>query len=208
MVVRVDELRAQLIRLAAVLVATVLAVACSDGQAAARVSRAPASGIVDSIIDPGEAAARFVRGVPRVAALEGGAKSADELVEGFFEAIARGDSAAIAGMVVNRAEHGFLYYPTSIYTRKPYELSPDIAWLLSSETNLKAARRLVRRLGGQSVPVSSWTCDKVEQEGLNTIRSSCSVSVAEEKGLRKRQLFQSLIERGGRVKFLSYAGDL
>ncbi|MGK2963765.1 MAG: hypothetical protein ACSLFK_16715 [Gemmatimonadaceae bacterium] len=203
-----DELRAQLIRLAPVFVASIFAVACNDGQTAATPARGAAFGVVDSILDPTEAAARFVQGVPRVAALEGGASSAEELIEDFFEAIANGDSTAIARMAVSRAEYGFLYYPTSIYTGKPYELAPDIAWLLSSETSLKAARRLVRRLGGQQLNVSGWTCGNVKQEGLNTILSNCSVSLVQDQGRRTRQLFQSLIERDGRVKFLSYAGDL
>ncbi len=207
MVGGVDKLRSQLIRLAPVFIASIFAVACNDGQAAATPARVASAGVVDSILDPAEATARFVQGLPRVTALEGGASSAEELIDDFFGAIANGDSAAIARMVVSRAEYGFLYYPTSIYTRKPYELSPDIAWLLSSETNQKAARRLVRRLGGQKLGVSSWTCDKVEHEGLNTIRSNCSVLIEEEAGPRRRQLFQSLIERDGHTKFLSYAGD-
>ncbi|MGI9044630.1 MAG: hypothetical protein ACR2GK_10980 [Gemmatimonadaceae bacterium] len=197
-----------MIRLAPALLAAMIAVACTDGQAAATPEPAASAGVVDSILSPTEAAALFVRGLPRVTALDGGARSADELVESFFDAIADGDSAAIARMVVSRAEYGFLYYPTSIYTRKPYELPPDIAWLLSSETNLKAARRLVRRLSGQRLSVSSWTCGKVEHEGLNTVLSKCSVSLEEDQGRQSRQLFNAIIQREGRVKFLSYAGDL
>jgi hypothetical protein len=196
--------------------AVVLAVAllaCNDGQAATNDEaspthgRATAGGIVDSIVPASIALERFIAGVPVPARLDSAARSPDVLVALFVAALEKRDSAAIARMLVTRAEYGHLYYPASEYSRKPYELAPDIAWSLSSASNRKAAGRLLGRLGGESLSLERYTCATIEKQGLNTIHSGCQVTYRDRTGTHRRRLFKSFIEREGKAKFLSYAGD-
>ena len=186
--------------------AIVLTVACRDGQAAT--GQRPSGSVVDSILSPAEATARFVRGLPVVSSLEGGAATAQELVSQLAEAVSRSDTTAVERMIVSRAEYGHLYYPSSVFTRRPYELAPDIAWLLSSEANAKGTRRLLGRLGGQRVSFTRLECVEELREGDNTIRRDCTVDVSNATNRRVRtKLFHSVIERGGQAKILSLSGD-
>jgi hypothetical protein len=204
-VVRLDELRKELMRrvLPAVLF---LVVACADGQAATK--SVPHAAVVDSISDPLTALPVFLEGLERPEHLAGGAANPHELVERFFDALSRSDTAAVSSMIVTRAEYGFLYYATSVYAKKPYELPPDIAWTLSSEASAKAARRLLARLGGHAMDLERIECERIEHEGENEIRSGCAVTYVATSGDRmKQRLFRSMIIRDGRAKFLSYSGD-
>ena len=214
MVDRLDELRAQLVRINSALSLAVLVLACSDGQAAStsgasqRGSPAVQIGVVDSIIPSEVALERFIAGLPVTTSLEGGASTPDALVRKFIDALNRDDTAAITGMLVSRAEYGFLYYPTSVYSRKPYQLPPDIAWILSSESNAKGVRRLLARLGGTQLSMKQFSCGRIEREGLNTVHSDCRIVYAGTSAkFEERRLFKSIIERQGSAKFLSYSGD-
>ena len=214
MVGGLDELRAELVRIRSAFLLTVVILACSDGQAASTAGSLPQAepavviGVVDSIIPSDVALARFVAGLPVTTALEGGAPTTRQLVSRFLEALSKRDRAAIAEMIVSRAEYGFLYYPASVYSRKPYELSPDVAWMLSSESNAKGAGRLIDRLSGRPLKLVEFKCGMVAHEGLNTIHSDCRITYADASGKSEsRTLFQSIIEREGNAKFLSYSGD-
>lgn len=163
---------------------------------------------VDSILPPGQALERFLAGTSRPGELSGGAPNREDLAARFFKAIQERDSAALADMLVTRGEYGALYYPASIYSRKPYELAPDIAWMLNSEASAKGARRLLQRLGGQSLEPGELDCLESSIEGDNRISSDCQATYRVANGnVERRQLFKSMIERDGQVKFLSYAGD-
>lgn len=188
---------------AALLIAVV---ACSDGQASTAMPRAPVAGVVDSVLPLEVSLARFLDGLDRPAGLSGGAGTAVELIDEFLDAASRGDTAALSALLVSRAEYGFLYYPASVYSRKPYELSPDVAWLLSSEENTKAAKRL-ERLKGRRVSLAGFDCARTHAEGVNVVHTECSVKVVEGGRARTEKLFRSVIERDGHFKFLSYAGD-
>ena len=207
MVGRLDELRQELMhRLLLVTAAALFAVACRDGQAAD--NSMPGRTVVDSIRPPAEATARFVRGLPAVSSLEGGAPTAGALVSQIADAVARADTARLERTIVTQAEYGHLYYPSSVFTQKPYELAPDIAWLLNSEANAKGKRRLLDRLGGKQVRFARLTCGHPMKEGENTIRRECTVEVSAARGAPVRlKLFHSLIEREGHVKILSLSGD-
>lgn len=164
---------------------------------------------VDSILPFDEAVERFLAGAPRPERLRDGAKTTNELVQRFVIAIERNDTAALAAMLVSRAEYGALYYPSSIYARKPYELPPDIAWLLSSENSAKALRRLVERLGGRPIELGRAQCADSVTEGANIVLDSCNVTYRSGgTTIEGRRLFRSIIGRDGEMKFLSYAGDL
>jgi len=175
------------------------------------IDRAPAttSPVVDSVVPVAEALARFQSGLPRVSKLEPAARSRDELVENFIAALESGDSARLAELQVSRAEYAFLYYPTSIYARKPYELPPDIAWLLSEQNSRKGRHRIVRRLGGNPLGFRGYECGPAAKEGENRFWRSCQVEYVDPAAgvpVRKR-LFGSIIEREGSFKLLSYAND-
>lgn len=189
----------------AVLLMTV--VACSDGQAATRLAHSPSPGVVDSVLPREVSLARFLSGLDRPDGLDGGASTASGLIRKFSDAITVGDTAALGRLLVSRAEYGFLYYPTSVYAKKPYELSPDVAWLLSSGENAKALRRLVQRLGGRAISLAGLECEQTQAQGANVVHSECSVGVIDGNRSGRERLFRSVIEHRGQFKFLSYAGD-
>src|SRR5687768_7711198 len=184
-----------------------MVVACSDGRAATRLPENRIAGVVDSVLPPEASHARFTNGLARPTGLSGGSETISALIGKFLDAAARGDTAALAGLLVSRAEYGFLYYPTSLYSRKPYELAADVAWLLSSEENAKGARRLLQRLSGHRLSLDTFHCERTDREGANVVHSGCSVSFAEDGQTSVKRLFRSVIERDGQFKFLSYAGD-
>ena len=207
MVGGLDELRQELMgRLLLVVAGVMVLSACSDRHSGDLSTRAGT--VVDSILPPAEASARFVQGLPVVSSLDGGAATAEDLLVKLAEALSLGDTAAIDRLIVTRAEYGHLYYPSSVLTRKPYQLAPDVAWLLSSEANAKGRRRLLGRLGGQLIGLAGLICQDPTREGENTIRKECSVDLSVEEGPAARiTLFNSVIERGGQAKILSLAGD-
>jgi len=188
-------------------------VACSDRQPwkdqAKRASRADpvVAQKVDSLLPAGEALDRFLAGLPRTERLAGGARTRHDLVARLLQAIEQRDSTAIEKMALSRGEYGFLYYPTSVYSRKPYELAPDIAWMLASESSAKGARRLIQRLGGRQLALTGIHCRREHTEGSNKFWQQCEVSYRDAGVPEKKKLFHAIIERDSDVKFLSYAGD-
>lgn len=165
--------------------------------------------VVDSVLPVAEALERFQHGLPRVSKLEGAAPSRDELVRHFMAALESGDSAELARLHVSRAEYAFLYYPTSVYARKPYELSPDIAWFLSEQNSRKGRDRIVRRLAGRRLELHAYECGMPATEGPNRFWRSCHVSFTDVTTAEKatRKLFGPIIERDGGYKLLSYSND-
>ena len=212
MVDGLDELRPKLMSRGPAILLSVVLLACSDGQAAAARNFAPPAegqpgAVVDSILSSAAAFERFVAGLPAPLGLENGAETPRALVQRFMDALADRDTQALSSMILSRAEYGFLYYPTSEYSRKPYELAPAIAWTLSLASNAKAIGRLIERLGGSPLTLESYACAKTRNQGLNTIHSGCRVTYRGPSGSETRSLFQSIIERDGSAKFLSYSGD-
>lgn len=171
----------------------------------------PAAGMkIDSILPPGEALRRFQSELPAVTELRDGPRGRDEIVSRFISAVERADTAAFESLALSKAEYGFLYYPSSVYSRKPYELPPDIAWLLNEQNGQKGATRVLRRLGGRGLHFGGYTCGATAREGENAFWRDCEVEYVDPATSRqvKRKLFGTIMERGGRYKFLSYANDL
>lgn len=166
-------------------------------------------GVVDSILPSGEALRRFQSDLPRVTSLGNAAPSRDALVKRFMTALENGDSVALRELHVSKAEYAFLYYPTSAYNRKPYELPPDIAWLLSEQNSIKGLTRVTRRLGGKDLDFSGYECGAAVTEGENRFWRSCEISYidpASGTSLTKR-LFGAIIQHRAGYKFLSYSND-
>ena len=164
---------------------------------------------IDSILPAGESLRRFRAGLPVVTELTGAARTRDKLVLEFISALERADTAALAKLRVSRAEYAFLYFPSSVYSRKPYELPPDIAWLLSEQNSEKGSTRLLRRLSGRELRFDGYTCGPSAREQDNVFWRDCQVSYTDPAGSVRvtRRLFGAIIQREGRYKFLSYAND-
>ncbi len=175
----------------------------------AGISPASAATVVDSILPTGEALRRFQAELAHVSAFSGGARNRDELVKQFVAAVEGRDTTALERLVVSRAEYAFLYFPSSVYTRKPYELPPDVAWLLSEQNSKKGLIRLTRRLGGKPLSFRGYECTHPVAEGENRFWRTCQISYVDgTSGLQvKKKLFGAIIERSGSYKFLSYAND-
>lgn len=164
---------------------------------------------IDSLIPVEESLRRFREGLPVVTALYHGAPSLDSLVAAVRGALDRGDTVALAALAITRAEYAYLYYPTSVYSSKPYELAPDIAWLLSGQSSDKGRRRLVQRLGGRELRSAGYKCGASSTEGENRILKDCAVTYVDPATSTRvtRRLFGAVVERDGRFKLLSFAND-
>lgn len=225
MVGRLDQLRAQLSnamirqekparprRLFFIaLVCGLLAFACDGSKDRPPVlsARSETAGAVDSILPMDEAIRRFRAGLPVVRELAGGAASRGELVAAFVHAIERNDTAAVRRMLVSRAEYAYLYFPSSAYMSEPYRQAPAVAWFLNAENSDKGISRVLRRLGGHDLEWRGYGCAGGAREGENLFSRLCTLDYLDpqEKKWVTRRLFGSIIERGGRYKFLSYAND-
>lgn len=216
----VDAVRAQLtlmLRVAALAAGFVLAVGgCTrDGIPAATATplvengaSAPADLVTDSVLPMHVLLHRFRANLPVAIALENGAHSVDELIDRFMSAVERSDTVTLAQIAVSRAEYAWLYFPASVYATAPYELPPDIAWMLSAAASGKGLTRVVRRLGGKPLRLRGYHCTEEAREGANRFWRDCSVEYEHVvEGQRSRRLFGTIMERDGRYKFLSYAND-
>ena len=194
----------------AFLVAIVAVGGCSQGEAHESPTPAVSSGrVVDSILPLEEALRRFRADLPEVTAFAGGAGSRDELVRRFLAAIESRDTAAIRAMVVSRAEYAWLYYPTSIVAREPYDQMPQLNWFLGLEDSQKGIARVLDRFGGSSLASSGYDCpEPPTMDGRLRFWHRCAVSIRDEGTSRRLRLFGSIAELDGHYKFYSYANDL
>jgi hypothetical protein len=213
MVGGLDELRTKLSRTLFIVAAAALVAAGCDraveaGGRPAQPAALPGM-IIDSILPPGEALRRFQSELPAVAELVDAPRSRDRLVSEFVEALERADTATLAKLRVSKPEYAFLYYPTSVYSAKPYELPPDVAWLLSEQNSQKGAIRLLRRLSGRDLHFDGYACGASAHERDNVFWRDCQVSYLDPATSVRvtRQLFGAIMQREGRYKFLSYAND-
>lgn len=139
-----------------------------------------------------------------------GAPSQSALVDAFVRALERNDTTALARLVVNRKEFGYLVYPTSPNVRPPYRLSPDVVWLQRAAATNKGASRLLNRFGGRPLGFVGHVCPSPPvRQGDNTVWASCFVKSAAPGGdTTSVRMFGPIIERGGQYKFLSLANGL
>jgi hypothetical protein len=165
---------------------------------------------IDSILPIDEEVRRFRERVGRRAdALEGGTDGRDALVASFVTAVERADTAALARMAIDAAEFIDLYYPHTMYTSRPYELSPSIVWLLVGQNGEKGLVRILRRLAGKPFGFEGYRCDPAPKiEGRNRLWDGCVLDRTANGQRESLRLFGSIIERDGRFKFVSYANDL
>lgn len=166
--------------------------------------------VVDSILPREEAVRRFREGLAPVDSLTGGAGGRDELVAAFVRAVATADTAAIARLAVSRAEFAYLYYPTAVEGKPPYDLEPGLLWFTLFERSNEGARKTLTRYGGHPMTLVDYDCGTGQhREGENTIYGPCTVRWRREAGdTVSVRLFGKILERGGRFKVLTYANQL
>ncbi|MDF1501913.1 hypothetical protein [Roseisolibacter sp. H3M3-2] len=197
------------------LLATVLACAPRDDRApaadptptpAASVAAAPAPvPTVEQLVDSSLRA--FRDGVAPVTALDGGAESRDALVSRYAEAALARDTAALRALLVTRAEFAWLYFPESRLARPPYGIDPTFLWLQVGSNSTRDLPKAMTALAGGRY--AAHLCqDPATAEGANRLHEQCRVVVTRGARADTLSLFGSILERGGRFKFLSYANRL
>jgi hypothetical protein len=118
------------------------------------------------------------------------------------------DTAALGAMLVSRAEFAWLYFPETRISRPPYGIDPGFLWLqMGSNTDRDLPKASAALAGGASY-VAHVCADSVVVEGANRVHEQCLVVVQQRGGRDTLSLFGSILERGGRFKFLSYANRL
>ena len=75
---------------------------------------------------------------------------------------------------------------------------------------MKELRRALDRLGGQSLGYVDYRCQREpERQGENALWTDCTIRrTVAPRGTVSERLFGTIIERGGRYKFVSYANEL
>jgi hypothetical protein len=165
--------------------------------------------VVDSIFPPAVELARFQRTItgPKPIRLDG-PSSRSALVRAFIGAVETRDSATIRRLLISRAEFGYLYFPSSEYTKPPYVQKPGLVWFRMTATSEKGIGRVLARDGGSPLGLTGHRCPVPPLvQGKNRIWKDCLVLVRRAGKPVERRLFGSIIERGGRFKFLTYASE-
>lgn len=189
------------------------ATGCADGKSADGNSRgitaagAP-SGAIDSILPIEEHLRRFRQGLPQADSLTGGYPSRDSLVTAMLAATAARDTAALVRMRLTAAEYAWLYYPAHIYTAPPYELDPGTFWMMIEGNSNKGLGRLLHHRGGNRIVLRSYQCEASEAVRLPVREwNRCTLQLTVNRVEGNEQLFGSIVEIGGRYKFVSYANQ-
>jgi hypothetical protein len=181
--------------------------------AATEVALAPAARPVEGVFtDSATRAAelaRFRAGLPRAAALRGGATSADSLVGEWVRAVEARDTSAIARLVLAREEFAWLYYPHAPLARPPYDMSPAEMWFLQEGNSAKGLREVLEKRGGRPLGFRAFRCDAPVAYGPARFHGNCLVQrEAAHGGIVEERLFGALLELGGRWKFVSLSARL
>ena len=175
-----------------------------------RAARAETPAYVDSVVPREVSLARFREGLAHPARLEGGAKSRDELVRRYVDALERQDTTALLGLTITRAEFAYLFYPTGPEASLPYDLEPGLYWFMLQENGRKGLLRALEDRGGRSLAYLGYRCDGTpSRQGGNTVWGPCLVRRWQAPGdTVEERLFGPILEREGTFKFLSLANKL
>ncbi len=169
--------------------------------------------VIDSILPMDTMLARFRVGTTAPVGLTGGASTSTALAQAIVSALASADTAALVGLLVTRAEYGWLVFPHHVYARPPYELDPGLAWLRLTSASSSGLTRLLREYGDHPMAMTSLSCAEdttaVVRGGPVRIWGPCQVAWRGADGVEHSgRLFGSMLERDGRLKLLSYKSDL
>ncbi len=165
---------------------------------------------IDSAIPRDEELRRFRSGLIEPAELTVGAHSRDALVWSYVRALERGDTAALAALVITKAEFAYIYYPTNPQARPPYNLSPGLMWFMFQQSSQRGLMHALEERGGRSLGYLGYSCDhSPSREGANRVWGPCLIRRRRPGGdVVAERLFGLILERGGRYKFVSLANKL
>lgn len=187
-----------------------MAAASRRAQAAHADSVVATGGVVDSILPMAEHLRRFREGLTATDTLRHASPTRDALVDRLARAIASRDSADLNAMVLDRGEFAWLYYPSSMLSRPPYEAPPELLWGQILAASNEGARKLVAHLGGVSkASAEAIRCPEPKTEGANQLYERCTVRFrAPGRTPLEGILFGTIIARDGRFKFIGLSNHL
>lgn len=165
---------------------------------------------IDSVFPMPEMIRRFRVGLPELSALNGGESSRQALVTAFTAALAAQDARALGTMALSRAEFASLYFPNTPDATRAMGLPPQRKWdqiVLNSE---KGIGRALSRLGGTPLTLQSLDCPNPPiTSGPMKLHEGCLVHLRRGDGTAfDGRIFGSIIEYGGRFKFVGYSNDM
>lgn len=143
--------------------------------------------------------------------LRNSAPTREALVARFMDALSARDSAALAGLHLDRAEFAYFYFPASRFSAPPYELPPGLVWRQMTAESNKGIGVALRLLGGDDIEYRGHECrDAPAPHGTGQTWGGCRVAwrVTTTGDTATAILFGSILERGGRFKFVSYTNEL
>jgi hypothetical protein len=109
---------------------------------------------------------------------------------------------------MTRAEFGWLYYPHTRFTSRPYELSPALVWFHLENATSKGMTRLLR-MAARPIAVHGHSCDAEPQAfGPGFLWSGCRVRFSHDGDDFELALFGPTLERDGRFRFTTFANEL
>jgi hypothetical protein len=193
-----------------------LAVGCGPSYAGAdeaseSTTATQSAGVVDSIFPIEEEIRRFRATLAEhPEELSHTEATREELVTRFVRALEAADSADFPRMAMSRPEFAYLYYPTTQYTKPPYELSPALVWYRTESYSSRGLTRALQRYGGKPLAYAGHACeDEPMVQGENRIWHGCVIRSRQSDGdTIALSLFGPILERDGRFKLLSYANGL
>jgi hypothetical protein len=181
-------------------------VACRDESRFTRRSAA----VVDSVVAPDVALARFRAGLTEPAGLTGGAPTRDSLFALALAALTARDTAAIRDLTLTRAEFAWLYYPTNPQAAPPYDLDPQLMWFLLLGNSENGLREALSTYGGRPLRYRDGRCEGDSSvQGANALWGPCWLGFNEVGGnKREDRLLGLVIRRAGRYKIVSWSNKL
>ena len=200
-------------------VLTCLAVACSgdhmiataDSMVADELQRRPGY-VIDSIRPMADDIRLFQHSAgSEPDSLRNGASTREALAARFMAALAARDSATLSALHLDRAEFAYFYFPASRFSTPPYELPPEIVWRQMMAESNKGIGVALRLLGGGDIEYHGHECrDAPESLGAGRTWGNCRVAwrVTTDGDTASAILFGSILEHGGRFKFVSYTNEL
>ena len=202
-------------RLAALAVVVVAACAPKEStfakdQAAHVADVAAKGGVVDSILPMAEQLRRFRAGLDSTDTLTHASRSREGLVQRWAKALASNDTVDLNAMLLSRVEFAWLYFPASAMSKPPYEAPPELLWGQLLASSNKGALQLVTRFGGSAAKATALRCPAPPQSlGANVLHTKCEVQLAAPgRDTVRGVLFGTIIERGGRFKFVGLSTSL
>jgi len=169
-----------------------------------------AGNVIDSVFPIEEEIRRFREGMVEPTELTGGAGSMEELVDAFLRAVERADTASVLPMAITQEEFAWFYYPYSIFAAPPYELPPGLVWFQMQNYSAQGWQRLMRAHAGMPLFDTGIECpDDGVQARSGRVWDDCVVLGRLPSGEDiEEQLFGSILEVGGRYKFVSFANGM